>query len=198
MLENTLVVAAWAHVTKFACAGRSKRYSNVSSSAPGDGRFWSNFGVTWYEKPDPTRKNCTVVLGEFCFRGADGPMGYEPPEEVHMSTPFLRDRARTLAQMLYMSILRPDLARVVSPNYLIVRSTYVYVVECLEGGCRMINELWSCTHRPPRLRLFFFPLLTRQISSNITNTPLSSTATKTYFLCAIRKGPYAGQIISRQ
>ena len=37
----------------------------------------------------------------------------------------------------------------------------------------------SCTLRPPRLHLCCFPLHRRQISSDTTYSPLSSTATKT-------------------
>jgi len=42
-----------------------------------------------------------------------------------------------------------------------------------------ITQSGSCTYRPPRLLLCCFPLHRRQISSDITSSPLSSTATKT-------------------
>ena len=64
---------------------------------------------------------------------------------------------------------------------------YVYVHKCHEE-CRITNQSGSCTLRPPRLLLRCFPLHRRQISSvhrrkissDITSSPLSSTATKTY------------------
>ena len=42
-----------------------------------------------------------------------------------------------------------------------------------------ITQFGSCTLRPPRLLLCCFPLNRRQISSDTTSSPLSSTATKT-------------------
>ena len=42
-----------------------------------------------------------------------------------------------------------------------------------------ITQSGSCTRPPPRLRLCCFPLHRREISSDITTSPLSSTATKT-------------------
>ena len=41
-----------------------------------------------------------------------------------------------------------------------------------------ITQSGSCTLRPPRLLLCYFPLHRRQISWDITSSPLSSTATK--------------------
>ena len=62
--------------------------------------------------------------------------------------------------------------------YSVVLSTHVYVHKCL-GECRIIPQSGSCTPRPPRLLFFCFPLHRRQISSDITSSPLSSTASKT-------------------
>ena len=42
-----------------------------------------------------------------------------------------------------------------------------------------ITQSGSCALRPPRLFLCCFPLYRRQISLDITSSPLSSTATKT-------------------
>ena len=56
-------------------------------------------------------------------------------------------------------------------------STYVYVHKCIEEECGIINESGSCTLRPTRLLACCFPLHRRQISSDITCSPLSSTAT---------------------
>ena len=61
-----------------------------------------------------------------------------------------------------------------------VRSTYVYVHTCLEEECRIINQSGSCTLRPLRLLHRCIPLNQRQISSDITSSPLFATATKTY------------------
>ena len=81
--------------------------------------------------------------------------------------------------MVYMSIPKPDLRFFFFRRiYLVVHSTYVHVHKCLEKECRIINQSESCTFRPPRLLPCCFPLLRRQISSDITSSPLLSTATK--------------------
>ena len=67
-----------------------------------------------------------------------------------------------------------------SPNiWSYVRSTYVYVHTYLEKECRIINQFGSCTLRPLRLLYCCFPLNRRQISSDITSSPLFATASKT-------------------
>ena len=65
-----------------------------------------------------------------------------------------------------------------SPNILVVRSTYVYAHTCLDEECRIMNQFGSCTLRPLRLLYCCFPLNRRQISSDITSSPLFATATK--------------------
>ena len=65
-----------------------------------------------------------------------------------------------------------------SPNILVVRSTYVYAHTCLDEECRIMNQFGSCTLRPLRLLYCCFPLNRRQISSDVTSSPLFATATK--------------------
>ena len=66
-----------------------------------------------------------------------------------------------------------------SRMHLVVRSTwYVYVHKSLQEECIFINQFGGCTLRPPRLLLCCFHR--RQISSDKTSSPVSSTATKTY------------------
>ena len=49
---------------------------------------------------------------------------------------------------------------------------------CLQEECRTINQSGSCTLRPLRLLYCCFPLNRRQITSDITSSPLFATATQ--------------------
>ena len=86
-----------------------------------------------------------------------------------MSTPFLSKKIHPeILHTKYMSIPRPDLRGgfLFFPLNIFGRtySTYVYVHECLEEECRIINESGSCTLRPLRLLPGCFPLHRRQKS----------------------------------
>ena len=89
----------------------------------------------------------------------------------------------TFAHMFYMYVhpetVPPRGALYFRRIYLVVRSTYAYVHTCLEEECRIINQSGSCTLRPLRLLYGCFPLNRRQISSDVTSSPLLATATKT-------------------
>ena len=98
---------------------------------------------------------------------------------------FIRDGPELLQTcstcMFYMYVhpetLPPGGAFYSRRKHLVVRSTYVYVHTCLEEECRIINQSGCCTRRPP-LMFCCSPLNRRQISLDITYSPLFATATK--------------------
>ena len=81
-----------------------------------------------------------------------------------------------------MSIARPYLRGVL---FIFTECIWSYVVLLriraypLEEECRIINQSGSCTLWPLRLLYCCFPLNRRQISSDITSSPLLATTTKT-------------------
>ena len=98
--------------------------------------------------------------------------------------PFYKRWTWTFARMFYMyvhpeTLLHSGGAFYFRRIYLVVRSTDVYVHTCLEEECRIINQSGSCTLRPLRLLYCCFPLNRRQISSDVTSSPLFATATRT-------------------